>query len=203
MMGDTVGEMVISEPARAPASDWCILRMAAGRTLAVADALCAAGIEAWTPREEHSRRVPRSTARRSIVAPVTPTIVFARYDRLGDLLALSKSPQQTYQQWDAERGCMVTHGIPYFTVFRFQDGYPRIADRDLDALRLAEKRGAKQQKVRQFMVGDAVRLPDAGFDGLIGEVEDVAGRYTMVLFPGFTLPIKVEPKHLLAVDKAA
>jgi hypothetical protein len=183
--------------------DWCILRMAAGSTLSVAKGLADAGYDVWTPVEQQQKRVRASRTRVKVDMPMMPSFVFARDDRLADLLALSKSPGLTYQSWDAEQRKMVTRGIPFFRVFRYLDAYPRIADRHLDPLRQAEQRRQPREKARRLMPGTKVRFPYAGFDGLVGRVEESKGRYALVCFPGFSVPIKIASDGLLPVRSAA
>lgn len=183
-------------------SYWCILRTAPSRTLPLASALVDAGYEAWTPQELQVRRVGRQRDRVDVPVPVTPAIVFARYDRLADLIALSRSPSQTYLIWDKELRRMVSRGVPYFTVFRHLDSYPGVADRALNPLRLAEQRRKPRALARVFKQGDPVTYADAGFEGLIGKVEANRGRYSLVIFPGFSIPIQFDPRHLIPVAAA-
>lgn len=184
-------------------SDWIILRMAASSTLNVAKSLADAGYEVWTPIEVEKRRAARSRKRIEREVPLMPTFVFARCDRLGDLVALSKSPALTYQAWDKELQRIVTRGCPYFRVFRYLDGYPRIADRHLDPLRQAEQRRKTKGKSNNLMAGAAVRYPAAGFEGLTGTVQVVKGRYALVVFPDFNIPVQIEAGGLLPVKAAA
>jgi hypothetical protein len=99
--------------------NWCILRTAPSRTVLLANALVEAGYRAWTPQETRVIRLPRSKLKREITASLTPTIVFSDYERLPELVAMSRSPMSR---------------LPDFHVFRHLDVYPRIADRALDAL---------------------------------------------------------------------
>jgi len=184
-------------------SNWCILRMSAGSTLNVAKGLAEAGFEVWTPIERQVKRVRASRTRVEHDVPMLPSFVFARDDRLLDLLAASKSPALTYQQWDAEQKRMVTKGVPFFRVFRYLEGYPRIADRHLDPLRQAEQRRKPREKRKRLAIGAEVKYPDAGFDGLIGKVEAMQGRYALVCFPGFHIPVKITPDCLIPARPSA
>jgi hypothetical protein len=164
-------------------NNWCILRTAPSRTLTLAAALVDAGFVAWTPQENRIVRVSRCRDRKEVPAPMTPTIVFSEYDRVPELVALSRSPL-----------CR----LPSFHVFRHLDVYPRVADRALDALRLAEQRGRPRALARVFHQDEAVKFADAGFEGLIGRVDGVRGRYTLVTFPGFKFPVKIPAHSLMA-----
>lgn len=169
-------------------SNWCILRTAPSRTVPLATALVEAGYRAWTPQETRVVRVGRSRDRKEVAAPMTPTIVFAEYDRVPEFVALSRSPL-----------CR----LPPFHVFRYMDVYSRVADRALDALRLAEQRGRPRAFARTFAVNDPVKFADAGFEGLIGSVSGTQGRYTLVMFPGFRVPIKIPAHSLMSAAHAA
>jgi hypothetical protein len=147
-----------------------------------------AGYRAWTPQEIRVIRLPRSKVKREITTSLTPTIVFSDYERLPELIAMSRSPM-----------CR----LPDFHVFRHLDVYPRISDRSLDALRLAEQRGRPRALARVYKRDERVTYPGAGFEGLIGRVEEVRGRWTMVVFPGFIQPMKVPAHSLLPVAEAA
>lgn len=170
---------------------WCILRTAPSRTLPLAAALIEAGYRAWTPQETRVIRALRARERKEVAAPMTPTIVFADYERLPEFVAISRLPPSQ------------SMGLPSFGVFRYLDAYPRIADRALDALRLAEARGRPRDQVRAFHTGDVVKFADAGFEGLAGTVCGTAGRYTLVDFPGFNIPVKIPGNSLLPVSMAA
>jgi len=182
-----------------PADAWCILRMSEGATLPVMDALCADGFDVWTPEETQQRRVGLARKRVSRRAPLLPGFVFARYDRLRELVDLARTPAQAFRAWDAEQRCMVTKGRPYFSVFRVGASYPAVSDGALDALRVAERKGRPLKSVHMFRAGERVKCPDAGFDGLTGIVETTRGRHAIVLFDGFAIPVAVPATSLLAV----
>lgn len=182
---------------------WCILRTAPSRTLLLAAALEAAGYRAWTPQETRLIRLPRSKARKQVSSPLTPTIVFAEYERLPALVALSRLPSPSGQVWSDNEQRIVSVSIPNFTVFRYLDAYPRIADRALDALRVAEQTVKPRAARRSFHRNDAVKIFGAGFDGLVGTVQSVRGRYTVVSFPGFTHEATFDTRLLLPVEQAA
>lgn len=180
------------------AAPWCILRMSPSRTLAVADALKEAGYDVWTPAEVTTRRVGLARKQVSVPAPLLPSFVFARYDRLAELIAFSRAPALTFEVFDTELRRMVTKGCPFFRVFRHEGKYPSVDDRALDALRLAEQRGKPIAKARVFQPGEAVKCPDAGFDGLTGVVTTTRGRHALVCFEGFAIPISIPNSSLLS-----
>lgn len=172
-------------------TNWCILRTAPSRTLPLAAALTAAGFRAWTPQEERRIRVGPQRKPKEVGAPMTPTIVFADYDRVPELVAISRLPPSQ------------SMGLPSFSVFRHLDAYPRVSDRALDALRLAEQRSRPRVQARAFQRGELVSFPACGFEGLIGTVAGTKGRYTLVSFPGFKMPVKIDLQNLLPFMRAA
>ncbi|TDW65364.1 hypothetical protein EDF57_103548 [Novosphingobium sp. PhB55] len=182
---------------------WCILRTAPSRTLPLAAALEAAGYRAWTPQETRTVRVGHARVPKAISAPMMPTIVFAEYERLPLLVALSRMPSPTCSVWDDTMQCYVQRAVPNFHVFRHADLYPRVADRALDAVRLAEQRERPRDTARTFATGTAVTFADAGFEGLMGRVAGMQGRYALVDFPGFSVPVKISAHSLLPARVAA
>lgn len=180
------------------ANQWCVLRMAGPSTLGVTTALIEAGFEAWTPSQIDVRRVG---VKRKLVerpAPLLPSFVFARYDRLGELVAFSHSPSQTFLVWDEALQRMVLKGCPHFSVMRHGGQYIAVSDRSLDALRTAEQRRKPLAKVRLLQPGEKVKCPDGGFDGLIGVVQTTRGRSALVCFEGFAIPISFPSSSLLS-----
>jgi hypothetical protein len=180
-----------------PAMNWCVLRMSDGATLPVMHALRDESFEVWTPSEMQRRRVGRDRKRVEVVAPLLPTFVFARYDRLSDLLALSKAPAQAFRIWDQEQRRMVTKGRPHFTVMRHGGGYPAVSDQSLDALRTAEQRGRPIAEARAFLPGERVKCPSGGFQGLVGIVQTTKGRHALVAFNGLAIPVSIPAVSLL------
>lgn len=162
--------------------DWCILRTAASRTLSLAAALEAAGYCAWTPQESRPIRVGPQRKKKHVISAMTPTIVFADYARLPELVALSRANSSR---------------IPNFRVFKHLDLYPKVSDRGLDALRWAEQQGRPCGEARQFQVDETVKTPAAGFEGLVGRVAGKTGRYTIVDFPGLAITVKIPAQSLL------
>lgn len=176
---------------------WCVLRMSGPATLGVASALRDAGFEAWTPSRVEVRRVGPRRKAVDRPAPLLPSFVFSRYDRLADLVAFVHSPAQTFKVWDATAHRMVTMGCPHFSVMRHGGRYIAVSDRSLDALRTAEQKGRPLAKVKLFLPGERVKCPDAGFDGLTGVVQTTRGRHALVCFDGFAIPVTVPATSLL------
>lgn len=180
-------------------SDWCILRCAASRTLPLAGALVEAGFDAWTPVEAVKARCDKTRSKDERKQPITPTFVFAPYSRLSDLRRLAASPSQCFQVWDAEQRRMVTRGVPYFSLFRFDGRYPAITDRALEPLRRFERQRLPRIAPTVFEKGQKVKLSGSGFDGLAGVIEGVRGRMALVSFPGWPIAIEVDPRRVLAI----
>lgn len=163
---------------------WCILRMASLDTLPVKEALEKMGFEVWTPIERKAGRRPRTRKEYDKTLAITPSYVFAPADRLDDLLAMSVNPLSD---------------CPRFTVFRHGDGFPLIADVELEALRHQErvrnehydKQQARKRKSPSFAPGLEVPLTAPGFEGLSGTVRESKGGQTWIDVPGFPMPIKI------------
>jgi transcription antitermination factor NusG len=183
--------------------DWIILRTSPGRTLGVAAALSKAGIEAWSPIATEVRREGRSRKRVEVDTPLTPSFVFARWAHKDELVAMERSPSQTYQVWDKDLRRMVAHGVPHFSLFRHLGDYPPVADSALDPLRRIERMSKPKSKVRTFQAGEAVQYQDAGFEGLTGTVESLRGKFAVVSFPGFPITVHIDARHLLPLQKVA
>lgn len=160
---------------------WCILRTSGTKTMQLADSLVDAGFTAWTPVERRKRRKPRSKALTDIRVPVLPTYVFAASQHLVDLLAEADSATTLH---------------PAFSVFKYFDRYPLIADRQLHRIRAIEERTA--EKPRPLVSpGQPVKTVALGFEGLTGTVESVRGGKAFVTFEGFAQPIMVDTLLLL------
>lgn len=184
-------------------AEWCILRTSSSLTLRLAAALRDAGYQAWTPTEITTRRVSRSRKRVEHPTAITPSFVFVAHSSLTELIALARAPSQTHLVWDRHERRMVQRGFPHFTVFRSMGSYPRIADASLNPLRLIERRRKPTVKPTAFSKGDEVRYPDAGFEGLVGTVEGVRGRFALVQFPGLPIAVQIDPRYLQPVKQAA
>jgi hypothetical protein len=177
-------------------TDWCIIRTSPGRTIPVAASLNEAGIEAWTPNFTIVSRAGRARQRVQRKVPLIEGIVFAKSEHLPELIAIGRKSGMIHRTWSSERRCMVSHDHPPFSVFRYQGSYPTVRDRDLDPLRLAERAATKPARATPIEPGRAVCFPGAGFDGLTGIVQNCEGRFAVVAFPGFSIPVKIS-SHLL------
>lgn len=149
-------------------SDWCILRTNGRGTLRLARSLSAVGLEAWAPALTVNQRLPRSKRRRERETPLMPTFVFARAQNLEALVALAHRPGH--------------HET--FSIFHYMGDIPLIADRDLEPLRLAERRSVPKQRRVTYRPGQTVRVPEGSFGGMSGIVEQSDHRYTLVAFGG-------------------
>src|SRR5690606_2863879 len=104
---------------------WCILRTASGDTLKLVDSLTVAGLNVWTPVERKVVRIRRDRSRLPREVALMPSYVFGRVEHLSEMLRLSAIP---------------TLDHPRFSVFRYREGIPLIADDQLEPLRAEEAR---------------------------------------------------------------
>lgn len=182
-------------------TDWCILRTASSQTLNLARSLADDGFEVWTPAKMEQRRSRNGAKPEGVPTALVPSFVFAASAGLADLVALSHSPSLIYRRWDAEARRMVAHGHTKFSVFRHDGRHVLLPDRALAALRLAERRERPKEQVKQFAVGEPVKLTEAGFEGLTGTVTRAKGRSTWVMFPGALCAVQFPTWILLpAID---
>lgn len=166
-------------------NQWIVLRTASAQTLPLVRSLQSAGFTAWSPVKTISKRRPRSNERRDMTVAVLPSYVFACADHLTSLMIAASRSVSPH---------------PQFSVFKYCGKVPTISDRSLDNLRRIERRNMPEKAARQFKSGERVRITEGGFAGLTGIVKTGKGRYTMVLFPGFNMPIKV--KSMLLLDES-
>jgi transcription antitermination factor NusG len=169
---------------------WCILRMGSASTLSVFESLKRAGFNVWTPIERKVGRMPRTRAAFDKQFALMPSYVFAHVQHIEDLMRIAMAPHKDH---------------PRFTMFKHQNGFPLIADEELEALRTIE--GKKQsifEKLKRqgvkgpvFGIGAAVRVPEGPFAGLTGEVSDQSGQFTLVNIAGFHRPVKISSILLL------
>lgn len=163
---------------------WCILRTTAGSTVPLLRSLSSIGYEVWTPVHVYRRRMPRTKAKVEREEAMMPTYLFARADRIADLVELSVLPVKDHRD---------------FRLFQHQNRYPLIADKSLADLRTAERKLQVVEKTRpDFNPGDRVKLTEGGFAGMSGTVESVHGKFASVAFPNyFGNSIKIASWHLL------
>lgn len=162
--------------------DWCILRMAAPRTITVVQSLTRAGFDVWTPTDWVPCRMTKARKRRKRPEPLLSTFAFARADHLPDLIAIMASPVAQH---------------PDFSILRHGDGFALIEDQELEALRTFEKDTQRatdrSQPAPVFKIGDRVALPNRdAFASMNGVVEAVEGKFYVLVFPGSTLRIKAD-----------
>ncbi|SEM54568.1 hypothetical protein SAMN05192583_0577 [Sphingomonas gellani] len=133
---------------------WCILRTSGGRTLALADFLIAAGLEAWTPRKTFKRDKPgrcrlidgrKPTV--EIAAAILPTFVFARARHLPALADMLADPASLH---------------PPFSIFRHAGRIPEVGSAEVQGLRNEEAAAAELLRQRRDAESraeaDAVRI---------------------------------------------
>lgn len=173
---------------------WCILRTSGARTLNLASSLAKDGFDVWTPVEKAQVRGRRSHPPSESTVALMPSYVFARMDRIDELLALSRSPSLTYRRWDQELRRMVLQGHPAFSVMKGMDNaaaFAEVPDRQLSALRMIETRRAPKPEVREAKRGDRVRLTEESYAGLHGTVVSVGCAFHEVLLDGWVRPLKI------------
>jgi transcription antitermination factor NusG len=157
-------------------SDWAILRCKGSSTLRLARSLSAEGYGAWTPTEIQVKRNRQNSQRTESMVAVMPTYVFVPAEHLLTMLEESEMPASLH---------------PDFSVFRYNDRFPLIAEAELTALRHIERKAAAKASPVVFPSGQPVRSPDGPFQGLTGQVvETTKGEFTLVAFPGFNIPVK-------------
>lgn len=179
---------------------WCILRMSAGATVPVVTSLTETGLEAWTPVVMETKNVGPSRKVVKRPAPLLPSLAFARADRLHELVVMSHAPALTSRRYNRDTGRMEIYGCPRFSIFRDQGHYPLIADRQLEPLRRAAHKGRSREVVHVFQPGDAVRKDETNFSGMVGTIQTVSKREAYVLFPGASIPWKLQLCDLIPVE---
>lgn len=186
------------------ANTWCILTTSPSRTVPLAAELAKADIEAWTPTEMVQVRVGRNRKRVERRMALVPSIVFADHAQLGRLIELARAPAQTFLRWDADEQRMVHQGLPFFKLFRLPNGdFPSVRDAALDPLREVERRMRPVKKGSTFEVGQTVRCPESGFEGLDGTVTGYQGRFAVVQFTGLPITVKIDARLLVNALNAA
>jgi len=156
---------------------WCILRTGSAQTLPLCKALCDDGFAAWTPTEVIVKRARRDHPRAEVTVALMPSIVFAGYEQVSDLITLSRTALP-HMVWDATARRHVARGWPQFRVLRIANRFARVADGDLAGLRRAESVGMTLAKRKTFVPGVTVRLMEADWWGwlvCLGEVSGVSG----------------------------
>lgn len=146
---------------------WIILRTRGRSTLSLAETLSEDGYESWTPVETRTIRIPRANVRRTVRLPIMPSYVFARSEHLIDLIQLAAMEFKPRRQANKP-----AHSD--FSVMRYHDNIPIIADGHLQSLRKIEARRTPRQRAeRTFATGITVRIKVEGgsFAGMKGRVE--------------------------------
>ncbi|HET7255577.1 MAG TPA: transcription termination/antitermination NusG family protein [Xanthobacteraceae bacterium] len=155
---------------------WCVLRMDGRHTLRLAGTLAKDGFEVWTPIETKTVRVTRANLKREIILPIMPSYVFARIDRLIDLLDLSA------RRMTPHIGA-ISHAS--FSVMKSGEKIAIVVDHQLQSLRLLElKRSPKRRSTVIFGKGVEVRVKMEGgsFAGMTGVVRRSENGHTLVCF---------------------
>lgn len=163
---------------------WCILRTSGPKTVPLARSLAAAGYDVWTPVQTKARRKPRSQEKIEFEAPIVPTFVFARADRIADLLRHAASPINPH---------------PSFSVFHYRDRVPIISDGEIQSLRTYEERCNVKTHRAAFSVGEEVSVTASAWQGLSGVVEACNGKQARVCFGG-ALSVTIATFYLASND---
>ena len=189
--GSAVGEAASNDM---PTS-WCVVRTQASQTLNLTQTLQDAGYRAWTPTETKTRRARRSHPQQDITAALMPGLIFVDWDRLAELIAMSRNAMP-YLHYDSATKRHVTRGTPHFRILQIGTAgdamrYARVSDRDLAGLRHAEARAGVAVKRRTLRRGAKVRLTEGAFEGLRGEVESVSRTFAHVRFADWQMSVQV------------
>lgn len=176
-------------------TSWCVVRVAGGQTLSLAKSLQEAGFAAWTPTGTVTRRARRIHPAQDIVMPLMPGLIFVAWDKLGELIVLSRNAMP-YLHWDPEQRRHVSRGIAHFRILQIGspgDGmrYARVSDRELAGLRQAEAKAQVAVKRKTLRKGTPVRLAEGAYEGLRGTVEFVKGGFAHVQVQGWPMTVQV------------
>lgn len=177
--------------------EWVILRCSNCKTLELARSLTDAGFEAWSPSVHLQKRKGEASKRPVVVLPLLASYVFAPYQHLAELLALSHSPALNYRVWDSELRRMVVKGHPYFRVFKDGGQFPRVPERQLNALREAEQRTLPKPAIQALPINLEFTMSAAGFEGLSATVVKSSKSYTELAVETVPYPVKL-PTWMLA-----
>ncbi|TXI87778.1 MAG: hypothetical protein E6Q40_04595 [Cupriavidus sp.] len=162
-------------------TDWCILRTSGRSTLTLYAGLVEAGYDVWTPVETIARRIPRKNETQHKPMPIMPTYIFARSAHVPALFALIADPRRS---------------LPDFSVLRYRERIPLIADNELQALRRREERSRRSRqrgkKIDPYRRGEMVKAPDGAFGGMSGVVINSDGKTTWVNFGGLFVRAKID-----------
>lgn len=164
-------------------TDWVILRTSGASTLPLAESLTEAGFRVWTPVQPAEKREGKSRSRKREVEAMVPEWVFAESHHLSELLALTHQAALIYRVWDAEKRRHVVKGHPYFRLLKDGDGFAMVGDRELESLRVEERKGKPKVKAHEFKAGDTVKVTSGPYEALTGIVEIVRAPYVSVQFP--------------------
>lgn len=169
---------------------WIILRTRGRSTLSLAETLSEDGFESWTPVETRTIRIPRANVRRTVRLPIMPSYVFARSEHLIDLIQLAAMEFKPRRQANKP-----AHSD--FSVMRYHDNIPIIADGHLQSLRKIEARRTPRKKALPFAAGVSVRVKTEGgsFAGMNGRVERSDDGATLVCFDN-RLTVKISTSFL-------
>lgn len=169
---------------------WCILRTSGRLTLPLAESLACDGFEVWTPVETRTVQISRMNVNREVRNAILPSFIFAAWEHRFDLLGLASSPGRMRR----------------FSVFRYAERIPMVADDALIHLRRMEKRLTPRQKAnRTWAKGALVKVKSCadarGFDAMTGIVRKSDCEVTVVCFSAWFDKVEI-PTSILVDDGA-
>lgn len=222
--GWRAGRLAMIDHDNSAMARWCILRTSGSRTLALAASLCAADIEAWSPKRTLKRPVPgrrpdKSGHRpmREVEAPIIPTFVFVRSHHLATLASIVSDPASQHPAFSIFRhvgrvplvgdgevaGLKQEESEAEQLIKDLRDCESREAQRKLRAAAMRterERRKAMRCEMRNFTAGQRVIVDRmSSMAGMTGIIESSDGRSAMVSFGG-AVAFKIEAWQLMPND---
>ncbi|MBI0530345.1 hypothetical protein D9602_03090 [Sphingomonas sp. TX0522] len=208
------------------AERWCILRTSTSRTLPLAEALLAIGIDAWSPRRTVKRPAP-GRARRyvmgqrrimvEVTVPILPGIVFVDARRLHDAISVSLIPFGPLPEFSimqvagrapeigaaAIRGLLDAEAEATVGIIAEREADSRDAERRERAERMRrerERRKALRRERKAFNPGAEVEVTDMpALAGMTGVIVESKGATAKVHFGG-PLTITVEAWQIIPTE---
>lgn len=202
---------------------WCILRMAGPRTLALAHSLGRAGFTVWAPVKTIMRPIPgqrrnlalgKRRAMREVNVPILPGFAFVAAGEIAGIGSVALDPLSPHHP---------------FSVLQVAGRAPVIGEKSLSGLREAEGRAAEimdemrnaqsrqearklraermrtdrarrkalRSERRDFAIGEEVTVTDMpAMQGMVGSIVESNGRSAKVCFGG-TIEFEVEAWQLV------
>lgn len=190
---------------------WCILRMAGPRTLALAHSLGRAGFTVWTPVKTIMRPIPGQRrnlllgtrrAMREVNVPILPGFAFVDASQVAEVSSVAVDPLSPHHGFSVLQVAGRAPIIGSSSLSGLRDAEARAAEiteetrtaqsrheaRKLRAERMRTERArrkALRSERRDFAVGDAVMLTNMpAMQGMVGSIVKSNGRSAKVCFGG-------------------